>query len=302
MSAAVAGEVTGQTVHVVLPVHNRCALTLKFVVCLRRQAHAPLRLLLIDDGSTDGTSEAVEAEWPGATIIQGDGHYWWAGALQRAFDELTDRNLPDDDVVLIANDDTEFGPDFVSRGVTLLNAHPHSLLCARMREASTGTVRESGICADLLRFRFRAAAEPGEINCLPTRGLFLRWGEMKRIGGFHPRALPHYWSDYEYTMRAYRRGWRLLTDPTLVLEANLATTGYHDLDRVIGAAFVRRLFSPKTPLNPIHRSVFVLLAAPWRVKPFALLNVWARALPRLFWQGIAGRPFPRSLIEAGSDD
>ena len=288
-----------ETVHVLLPVHNRRDLTLRFLGCLRQQTHRPLRLLLIDDGSTDGTSQAVMAEWPEATIIAGNGSWWWAGALKRAIEHLVVQQISADDIVLIANDDTEIERSHIEHAVEFLRAHPGSLLCARMQDAKTGAIKESGVHADLWRFRFRIARNAGEINCLPTRGLFLRWRDLRRIGDFHPRLLPHYWSDYEYTIRAHRRGLRCLTDASVSLRANPDSTGYHDLDHLVGRDFLRQYFSVKCPLNPVYRSSFAWLAAPLMAKVPALLIVWLRALPRMFWQGLACRPFPRRLIESG---
>src|SRR5207237_231210 len=48
---------TAPRIHVLLPVHNRKVTTEKFVRCLKAQAGADWHLVLIDDGSADGTAE-----------------------------------------------------------------------------------------------------------------------------------------------------------------------------------------------------------------------------------------------------
>lgn len=279
-----------QTVHVLLPVHNRRELTRGFLRCLRRQTHAPVRLMVIDDGSRDGTDEVVRAEYPAAHLIRGDGSWWWSGSLQRGYEWLCARPPDRDDVILIINDDTTFDADYLSRGVEFLRRHPRSLLLSRILDPRTGTVMETGIEADFARFRFEIARSRDRINCLSTRGLFLRWDDMRRIGGFRPRLLPHYWSDYEYTLRARRRGLACLTDESVVLRANAKTTGERDLDGLIGRELVRALFSRRSPSNPVYSTVFVLIAAPWRWKAIDLSYVWARSLGRLLWQGLLRRP------------
>lgn len=289
----------GETVHVLLPVHNRRALTQRFLNCLREQSYPHIRLLVVDDGSSDGTAEMIRAEYSGAVVLRESGDLWWAGSLQRGIDHLAEDGIADNDIVLMANDDTTFDREFVARAARLLGDHPRSLLCARMLDPQSEHAQESGVHANLWRFTFRIAKAPHEINCLPTRGLFLRWVDVRSIGGFHPRLLPHYWSDYEYTLRAHRLGFRCMTDASVVLRANLQSTGYRDLDRLVGWDFLRQLFSVKTPLNPLYRSVFVCLAAPGLLKFLGLLNVWARALPRIVWQGLAHRPFPRAIVSPG---
>ncbi len=285
-----------ETVHILLPVHNRAELTRRFLRCVRAQSHPRVRVIVIDDGSSDGTPEIVLTEYPGAAVLRGNGNWWWAGCLQEGFRRLRGEDLPGSDVILIANDDTTFEADYLARALEFLRRHGSILLCSQRRDPMTGTILESGIEADMRHFVFRVADSPSRINCLPTRGLFLRWGDMQRIGGFQRYLLPHYWSDYEYTMRARRMGFACRTDRSVVLTAQLETTGERDLDRLVGWTFVRRLFSIKTPLNPVYRTSFVLLASPGVWKLVNVCNVWGRAMVRLVWQGLARRPFPRERV------
>lgn len=280
------------TVFVLLPVHNRSAITSKFVRCLAAQTYQRLNLVILDDGSTDGTAQMVREILPDAAIVMGDGSWWWSGCMQRGYEWLSRKCPDDDDVILFANDDITFSEDFVERGVDFLRKMPGVLLGARLLNKD-GAVLETGVEADLWRFIFRTAGKAEKINCLPTRALFLRWGSMRQIGGFHPHLLPQYWADYEYTMRAHRLGMHCVTSNRVIILADMTTTGYHNLDALVGWQFLRRLFSIKTPLNPLYRTSFVLLASPWLWKPFSALNVWFRAAFRIIWQGLLLRPYPR---------
>ncbi|HUK05974.1 MAG TPA: glycosyltransferase, partial [Burkholderiales bacterium] len=47
--------------YVLAPVHNRRALTERFIGCLKAQTDRDYRLVLIDDGSTDGTAQMARA-------------------------------------------------------------------------------------------------------------------------------------------------------------------------------------------------------------------------------------------------
>src|SRR5256886_5506708 len=102
------------TIYVLAPVHNRRALTERFVRCLAEQTDQGFHLVLVDDGSTDGTAEMVQSMVLGATIIRGTGSWWWAGSLEHARRWLRRRTIENDDLVLIANDDTTFEPDFLA--------------------------------------------------------------------------------------------------------------------------------------------------------------------------------------------
>jgi hypothetical protein len=51
------------------------------------------------------------------TVLKGTGEWWWTGSLQQGCNWLKERNVSPSDMVLIINDDTEFGPDFLNTAV-----------------------------------------------------------------------------------------------------------------------------------------------------------------------------------------
>jgi len=288
-----AANASGPVVFVLLPVHNRRQVTRQFIDCLAAQTYPKVQLVVIDDGSSDGTAEMVRQTVPGAVVLEGDGSLWWSGCMQRGYEWLAAFGPAGEDLVLLANDDINFEPNFLKQAVARLEQEPHALLGARLRNGPGGIAAETGVHADLRRFKFETAESAQEINCLPTRALILRWADMCRVGGFHPRLLPQYWADYEYTLRAHRLGMRCVTSSDVTITADMNTTGYHCLDTLVGWRFLRRLFSIKTPLNPLYRTWFVLLASSWLWKPFGVANVWFRAGFRIVWQGILHLRFPR---------
>lgn len=277
-----------ETVHVLLPVHNRREVTLRFVRCLREQTYPSIRLLLIDDGSTDGTEAAVRAAYPTVEVIRGSGSWWWAGCLQRGLDQLAREGTNGSDIVLFANDDTTFAPDYVERAIQYLAGKQGCMLLSRYLDAATGRIEESGVCADLRTLTFREARDPATINCLSTRGLFMRWADVKRVGGFHPMLLPHYLSDYEFTIRAIRRGVRPATTPEVWLRADHALSAIRDIDALVGWRFLRHYLSIKYPANPVYQTSFVLLAGPARWMLLNFLRIWRQAVLRIVQQGILG--------------
>ena len=60
-------------IYVVTAVHDRYRITEKFVENLLKQSYKDIHLLLVDDGSTDGTADMVQRKFPSSTILQGDG-------------------------------------------------------------------------------------------------------------------------------------------------------------------------------------------------------------------------------------
>jgi hypothetical protein len=138
---------------------------------------------------------------------------------------------------------------------------------------------DGGIHADWKRLKFLLDTNPDKINCASTRGLFLSVSDFLNIGGFYPHILPHYASDYEFTVRAYNKGYALVADEHLKLYANESATGIYNFknEKTYGD-FLKHLFSKKYTLHPIYYSNFILLACPWPWKIFHLLIFWLSSL------------------------
>lgn len=268
-------------VYILLPVYNRKALTLQFVRALRNQTYRHVQLILIDDGSTDGTAAAVCAELPDTVVISGRGAWWWAGSLQQGIDWLRKNHVPSNALVLIANDDTVPEPAFLERAADYMDQHPGTLLLARQRASALLPAEETGVYFDVRTWRHRIARHAGEINCLATRCLFVRWGDLCAIGGFRPRLLPHYFSDYEFTLRAHRRGFRLATDPDIAVRINPDATGFHEFSSLSSWGEIKKLFSKKSAANPIYASIFAILVSPPYLVPLNVLRIWWRGGSRV---------------------
>jgi GT2 family glycosyltransferase len=280
--------------YVVVPVHNRAHVTARFLDALAAQSADDFKLVLIDDGCTDDTVSIAECKLPAERLIvlKGDGQLWWAGALQMAYEHLLRLHFDPQDAVLIVNDDVTFAPDFLRTGMAVLSAYPGSCIQALGVDGASGSV-DRGAIADVVRLRFRAA-EPGEpANCLSTRGLLMNAQTFIGSGGFHPRWLPHYLSDYEFTLRLRRRGTPLLVDERFTAQIDLELTG---LGRHASRG-VRRLwadaFSNRAKFNPKHWTAFVVLACPAWVVPVHITRIWlgfARSLVAAAFSRAGGGP------------
>lgn len=263
-------------IYIILPVHNRCDITLSFVKCLKSQTYKNFDLILVDDGSADGTSEAVAHEISSAKIIRGRGDWWWAGGLQKGIDwvKSNDKKVKQDDIVLMINDDVSFDKNFLEEGVKSLRQNNGHLLKAEGYSIQRKELISRGVKANLWSLKFEPAKDSLEINCLSTRGLFFKVSTLYEIGDFYPNRLPHYLSDYEYTIRAFRKGYKLFTNPEVKLFYDEETTGYQPFKELNFILFLKKYFSRKSPVNPLTWSNFVILACPKPIIPVLLSKIW----------------------------
>jgi GT2 family glycosyltransferase len=254
-------------IYILLPVHNRREITGDFIDCLVAQTWQQYHLVLIDDGSTDGTEQMVRERVENLTVIRGNGDWWWAGCLQQGFNFLKKSGLSHGDFVLIINDDVVFGKEFLAKGIAILEKEKQALLLAQFQDEDDSPPQETGIHADLKTLSFPKASSSSDINCMATRGLFLRWRDFVDIGGFHPKILPHFLSDYEFTIRAHKKGYRCLTSPDVIVSQNLHETRKVSLDNSSYFCYLRSFFSIKSYYNPIYQISFIFLTCPVRWIP-----------------------------------
>ena len=263
-------------VFVLLPVHNRKETTLRFIECLKEQFHKNLTLILIDDGSTDGTSDSVIESYDKTVIIRGNGNLWWAGALQKGMDWIRNNKVNSDDMVLIMNDDTTFEPDFISIGIKILLENKRALLTATGFNIKTSIPEDvGGYYLNWKNLNFIETFDLEKINCLSTRGLILRASDFLDIGRFHIKLLPHYLSDLEFTMRAQELGYKLIVKSEFKINIDFQLTGIRELDyKEDYIKFMKNMFSIRNAMNPVYWSSFVLLRSPWRYKLSNLVRIW----------------------------
>jgi GT2 family glycosyltransferase len=104
----------GMRLAVLMTCHNRVACTTQSVRALKDQIvpGISLDLFLVDDGSSDGTAQAVINIFPQATILTGDGNLFWCGGMRWAFEQAIKKNY---DFYFWLNDDTILDQDALVR-------------------------------------------------------------------------------------------------------------------------------------------------------------------------------------------
>lgn len=281
-------------IYILLPVHNRKEITRNFVVSLVAQTYLDFHLVLIDDGSTDGTAEMVREYVPSVTVLRGTGDWWWAGSLQQGLSWLQKNSLKPSDIVLMTNDDAEIDSDFLKNGCEVLK--PGMLLQATVYDNLTREILDVGMVYEDDKMLFRPPKQGEPVNCLTTNGLFMRWDSLQLIGGFHPHLLPHYLSDYEFTMRAHLKGFNLFVSPDIKLYWHQGTTGYREIEEPSLMLFLRKFFSKKAADNPLYWTSFVFLSSHLRYLPMHLIIIWKRALINIVKQRLRMRSLKHKRV------
>jgi GT2 family glycosyltransferase len=134
------------SVVVVMACHNRRGTTVQCLRSLVGQCppDVSLRIVLTDDGSTDGTAAAARAIWPGIHVVQGDGSLFWAKAMALAVSAAENY-----DFLLWLNDDVVLDPGalrcLLATHRALASSGQDPLVVGALRDPLTGAVTYSGV-------------------------------------------------------------------------------------------------------------------------------------------------------------
>jgi GT2 family glycosyltransferase len=206
-------------IHIIIPVHNRISLTRGCLVSLRKQSDQGFRVIVVDDGSTDTTSEVIRAEFPEVDLLSGDGNLWWVGAVNKGLNRVLDGSGPDD-CVLLLNNDLVIPSDFIQIMRSLALQFPSTLIGAVVADwEKPELIRSGGTIIDWKTAKWRdlnqgtlRASFPSdhyeEVSTLTGRGVLIPVGVFREIGLYKQHYVQC--GDTELPVRAAQAGYPLI--------------------------------------------------------------------------------------------
>ncbi|WP_310392827.1 glycosyltransferase family 2 protein [Hymenobacter sp.] len=271
--------------YIVIPVFNRLAFTRDCLLSLRRQTTDAFRTVVVDDGSTDGTAEALAREFPEVLVETGDGTlFWTAGVnlgIRRALAAGATR-------VMTLNNDLVAEPDFVAQMLAAAARHPTAVLGALELDLATGAPVYGGERLDWLLHRrhdllreLPEAARHGlhPVTYLPGRGLLIPRAVFERIGLFDEKRLPHYLADFDFTSVARRHGFPVYCNYEARLRTYPDESGQEQTRRQRSLrGYYQHLFGIRGGGNLRNFTHFALKNCPRPYVPLFLLNGYTRRL------------------------
>jgi GT2 family glycosyltransferase len=263
--------------------HNRKAKTMD---CLRRlfdqslPSESVLEVYLVDDGSSDGTSDQVRATFPSVNIIPGDGTLYWCQGMRLAWRHAS---KGDPDAYLWLNDDTALYPGALASLLVIADGYSARpcIVVGSCCDVVTGRRTYGG---EILRTRHPAqtiAVVPEDAetkrcdtfngNCvLVTRAAFRLLGAL--------RSFKHGIADIDYGLRSTRMG-----IPIVIAPGYLATCQHNPIEDL--------WVNPALPLTQRMRMLIGRKGLPpWDWWRFLWKHAGLRAL--LYWP----IPYARVLL------
>lgn len=194
----------GLKVAILLTVFNRREKTLKCLDICYRQIDAmksegiyDFHIYMVDDGSSDGTSDAVRESFPQTSIIRGNGGLYWNQGMRLAWDTAV---LQSPDFYIWINDDTFLEQNALGTLMETSNFLKHKAIVVGTAEDSEGMLSYGG------RTRYGKLVTPDPtipVPCWTFNGnLVLIPAYVYRILGNLDEHYQHSFGDFDYGARA----------------------------------------------------------------------------------------------------
>ena len=194
-------------VAVLIACHNRKNITIQCLKSLyaARPSNWVLKIYLVDDGSTDGTSEAVEQFDPAIQIIKGDGSWYWAHSMYQAEMAINEPS----DAILWLNDDVQLDINSLSQIHNQYVVNSQSILVGQFRSSTAENLTYGGyVKYDKHPFHFNLVYAQDELKLADTFNgnlIFIPIAISNTIGPIDGE-FAHAYADIDFGLRARAHG------------------------------------------------------------------------------------------------
>lgn len=237
-------------------------------------------VIVVDDGSSDGTPEFVASRFPGVGVIALGRNRGFACACNAGVDAAGG------EVVYLLNSDARVLPGFLEP--VLERFGEPAMFAVGSREIPTE--KEGTLAVPIPFFRFGLFGHRYVETAIGARPLpvwFVSAGhaafsreKFRALGGFDELYRPFYWEDIDLCFRAWRRGWKVVLEP--------ASAVHHE-----GKGTIGRFFAPGTIRRVYWKNRFLFA---WKnLRDRALIAHHLACLPFL----LAGLPLVRGSAVLG---
>jgi GT2 family glycosyltransferase len=212
-------------IFIILPTHNRKNLLKELLTQLEDQIaktkEAIFSILIVVDGSNDGTIEMLKEEFPEVHVVIGDGSWWYTKSMNEGFKHAKKWNP---DYILTLNDDVKIQNDYLIKLVEALKKSPiNSIIGSITYTVSLPHQLVFSGVKKIIRWRDKlvkyhptfANIQLGTLTgihktiVLPGRGMLIPYPVLEGLNYFDEK-FAQYHSDFDFCLRAKYQGYNAL--------------------------------------------------------------------------------------------
>ncbi len=193
-----------------------------------------IEVVVVDDGSKDGTSEWLKTSFPQVKVLQGDGSLWWSGGINLGITYAI--NELNTEYVLWWNNDITPAPDYLEQLLKILSQENIYIGGSKIYYAG----KDSLLWSMGGKFDTRSGKkymlgmnEPDtekydkvfDVDWLPGMGSFIHKSVFEKIGMVDNKMFPQYHGDSDFTFRAKLAGYSIKVYPQLKIWNDKTNSG-----------------------------------------------------------------------------
>lgn len=255
----VSGKDSQPLVFIVIPIHNGLSHTKNILADIQELKYSNARVIVVDDGSSDGSFEYIRQHYPDIILLRGNGQLWWSGSVNKGIRHALEGKA---DYICLLNNDNRFEEDFLDKLVRTASGKSAACVCSKVLIQNSRKVFFAGGTVNAIgELRMRQGDDhpgldsPKEILWTGGMGVLFRADVFKTIGLFDDKHFPQYFGDADFSFRLRKGGFKILYEPGSVIFNDIQNTG-HSYASGKFSDLVRTLFSTKSHLNPYISAKF----------------------------------------------
>lgn len=221
-------NVNEPSVAIVTPIFNRIGNLARYFDSLENINYKNFKIVIVDDGSTDGSSQFVKEHHPDAVLLLGDGNLWWAGATNKGMEWAFSNGF---DYILTFNDDQVVDKEFLKNLVLVAQKSPNSVLSSHVFSLNHGITlhspgivvhTETGNARNITYSAQSQTHEPYEVDIAPGYSVLIPRSLISEVGYFDSKRFPQIFMEGEYCLRVKRAGYKVIMVPNSKVWNDLA--------------------------------------------------------------------------------
>jgi len=200
--------------------HNNRDLLKKCLASLKRQTHAPSEILLVDNGSTDGSALSVSAEFPEARLLRNDCNLAFSRACNKAI------GMAAGEFILLLNNDVVLDEGYIGSLLECMSADGGvGIAGGKILSADRRRIDSAG--QSLARSRKvidrgygqpdnRQYDKPMHVFGIGASAACYRRSMLDEItdeGKYFDEGFEFFYEDMDLSCRAQRKGWKAYYQP-----------------------------------------------------------------------------------------